>query len=77
VFENQPEVKIDRQQREKEALQRMSDEIVKAITETKSELEKVSKTKEDLTETEWYLKRKIRDLEVKMERLKSHRRMGD
>jgi hypothetical protein len=56
-----------------ESFQRMSDEIVKDITETRRELEKVSKSKADLTDTEWYLKRKICDLEVKLERL-SHTR---
>lgn len=72
MFVKHPEIKIEMHQRKTEALQRMSDEIVKDITETRRELEKVSKAKADLSDTEWYLRRKICDLETKMEQL-SHK----
>lgn len=59
-------------QRKDVSFQRMLDEIRKDIAETKLELEKVSKSKADLSDTEWCLRRKICDLEVKLEQL-SHK----
>ena len=75
--ENFPEEEMSQRkdepfQRKDESFQRILDRIRKNIAETKLELEKVSKSKADLSDTEGYLRRKICDLEVKLERL-SHK----